>query len=148
MIHAAILMACLFVGWGLSALVFGTLALVLHNMAILKMKLTIVDGILAVVLLGGLALNKLPLKMLLGEAIRMSDAGWRRLTVSYGVFFLLCAVANEIIWRTQSDAVWVFFRFPGMPALAVLFSLTQVPLLLRENKAMEAGDDILPPPTD
>lgn len=132
---------------GLSAMVFGGLALVFHNTVFIKMKLTIVDGLLAIGLFGALAFGKLPLKAMLGEALKLSDGAWRRLTVRYAAFFLFAAVANEVIWRTQSEALWVLFRFPGVPVLAILFSFTQVPMMMKDMKAQEEAA-VPPPPSE
>ena len=42
-----------------------------------------------------------------------------------------------MVWRTQSDAVWVAFRFPGLVILAVAFAFTQVPTMMKEARAAE-----------
>ena len=84
-------------------------------------------------------MGKSPVKLLMGDAIALSDAGWRRLTLRYGLFFLAMAVLNEVIWRTQPDATWVLFKFPGLAVLTVLFSFSQIPGMLKDAKAMEAA---------
>jgi intracellular septation protein len=129
---------------GGAALVFGGLSLVFHDPRLLKIKPTIMNLVFAGVLLGGLALRKHPLKLLLGEAFEMPESAWRTLTLRYGVFFVALAVLNEIVWRTQSDSVWVVFRFPGLAIITVLFSLTQAPLLAKYLKSGE----LPPPPTE
>lgn len=125
---------------GVAALIFGSLALFFHDPRLLKIKPTVMNSLFGVALLGGLALRKNPLKLLLGEAIQMPDAGWRRLTLSYGLFFLALAAVNEVVWRTQPDDIWVVFRFPGMLIISVLFSFSQVPLMMKYAKTDE------PPP--
>ncbi len=60
----------------------------------------------------------------------------------YGVFFLAMAVLNEAVWRTQTDAVWVIFRFPGLQILSVAFALTQVPMMMKDMKAAEAAAEL------
>jgi intracellular septation protein A len=35
--------------------------------------------------------------------------------------------------------LWVLFRMPGLLIISFLFSFTQVPMMLREAKAMEAA---------
>jgi len=122
---------------GLGALVFGGLALVFHDPRLLKIKPTVLNVAYAGFLFGGVALGKNPLKVLLGEAMHLSDAAWRTLTIRYGGYFLAAAVLNEAVWRTQSDAVWVWFKFPGLAVLMLLFSMTQVPFLM---KHMHDGD--------
>lgn len=107
------------------ALVFGVLTLVFHNEDLLKIKLTIQNGLLAVVLLGSLPLNKYPFKYLLGEAIKITDIGWRGLTLRYGLYFAAVAIVNEIVWRTQSDDTWVAFR-GGLWIASAAFGIWQV----------------------
>ncbi len=124
--------------WGLAALLFGVLTLVFHDPRIVKMKTTLIDAGLGVVMLGGLALGRSPIRLLMGGTIALSEAAWRRLTLRFGVFFLVLAVANEVVWRTQPDAVWVVFRFPGLLVASLLFSATQIPLMLKDASAQEA----------
>jgi intracellular septation protein len=125
---------------GVAALFFGGLTLFFHDPRLLKIKPTVMNTAFGVILLGGLAMRKNPLKLLMGEAMQMPDEGWRKLTLNYGLFFLALAVLNEIVWRTQSEATWVLFRFPGLLILSVVFSFAQVPLMMKYAKTDE------PPP--
>jgi intracellular septation protein len=129
---------------GGAALIFGALTLGFHDPRFLKIKPTVMNLAFGVVLLGGLALGKHPLKLLLGEAFDMPETVWRKLTLRYGLFFLALAALNEAVWRTQPDAVWVLFRFPGLMVLTVVFSLVQAPLLMKYVR----GDTLPPPPTE
>ena len=139
---------------GVSAIVFAGLALVVHDSIFIKIKLTIIDGILACALLAGQAMGKAPLKALLGEALKLQDATWKRLTLRYALFFAFIAVSNEIIWRNAAahhlftEGNWVFFRFPGVPILAVIFSFTQVPLMMKDMAAQELEESPPVPPAD
>ena len=125
--------------WGGAAVVFGVMTLVFHDPRILKMKTTFIDAALGLFLLGGFAMGRSPVKLLMGQAITLSDAAWRRLTLRFGLFFLVMAAMNEAIWRTQPDAVWVAFRFPGLIVLSLLFSATQVPGMMKDASALEAA---------
>jgi intracellular septation protein len=129
---------------GGAALIFGALTLVFHNPAFIKAKPTVVNLLFAAGLLGGLAMRKNPLKMLLGESLTLPDAAWRSLSVRYALFFAAMAILNLVVWKTMSDAAWVYFRFPGLLILALLFSLTQVPFMMKNMKEAEAP----PPPVD
>lgn len=129
---------------GGAALVFGGASLFFHDPRILKIKPTVMNGAFAVTLLGGVAMGKNPLKMLLGESFDMPEATWRRLTVNYALLFASLAGLNEVIWRTQPEATWVLFRFPGMMVLTVGFSVAHAPLLMKYVKAQ----DLPPPPTE
>jgi intracellular septation protein len=132
----------LFVGG--AGLVFGGASLFFHDPRILKVKPTIVNTAIGLLLLGGLAMKKHPLKLVLGEAFEMPDATWRRLTLNYAAFFLALAALNEAVWRTQPDGTWVLFRFPGMMILTVAFSIAHAPLLMKYVKA----EELPPPPTE
>jgi intracellular septation protein len=129
---------------GGAALLFGGAALFFHDPRLLKIKPTVMNALFGLILLGGLAMKKHPLKLVLGDAFEMPEAAWRQLTVNYAMFFLGLAALNEAIWRTQTDSVWVLFRFPGMLILTLAFSFAHAPLLMKYVKA----DDIPPPPPE
>ncbi len=130
---------------GGAALVFGTLTLVFHNSMFIKIKPTVMNLAFGLALFGGLILKKNPLKLLLGEAFALPDRAWRTLTINYGLFFFFVAALNEAVWRTQPDATWVVFRFPGLLILSVVFSLTQVPMMMKHAIPPEgSGDQDLP----
>ncbi|MES2035480.1 MAG: septation protein IspZ [Pseudomonadota bacterium] len=122
---------------GIFALVFGGLTLIFHDPSFVKMKLTFQNAAFAAALLGGVLLRKNPLKLLLGDSLKMDDGPWRTLTIRYGLYFVAVAVANEVVWRTQSDDFWVGFRIAVLP-LAIVFSLTQVPFMM---KHLQQPDD-------
>lgn len=112
------------------ALVFGGLTLAFDDARFVKIKVTVVNGLLASALLGGWALRRNFMRPLFGEAIRLPDAAWRVLMLRYGAWFALIAVVNEIVWRTQPDGTWVTFRTLLLPA-AIAFSLLQLPFMLK-----------------
>jgi intracellular septation protein len=124
---------------GAAALIFGTLTLVSHDDRFVKIKPTAINLVFAAVLLGGYFAGKSPVKMLMGEALSLSEAAWRRLTLRYGLFFLALAILNELVWRTQPAGRWVWFKFPGMAILTLLFSFSQIPGILKDAQAMEAA---------
>jgi intracellular septation protein len=126
------------------ALVFGGLTLFFHDPRFIQIKPTVTDSIFGIALLAGLALRKNPLKFMIGDALPLPDEAWRALTLRYAVFFLVMAALNEVVRRTQSQAIWVLFKMPGFMILAVAFSLTQVPLMMKYMHSDEAP----PPPTE
>ncbi|HXN89533.1 MAG TPA: septation protein IspZ, partial [Methylocella sp.] len=94
-----------------------------------------------IALIGGLAMNKVVLPILFDNAVALTERGWRLLTLRWGGFFFALALVNEIVWRTQSNDTWVAFKFPGIFILIVLFSVAQVPLILRYKPPDEEADD-------
>jgi intracellular septation protein len=128
------------------ALIFGVLTLVFHDPTLLKIKLTIQNGLLAVVLLASLPLGKYPFKYLLGDAIKITDPGWRGLTLRYGLYFAAVAVVNEIVWRTQTDDTWVAFR-GGLWIASAAFGIWQVFYIMKHMIKDEDEVDPVSPDT-
>jgi intracellular septation protein len=116
---------------GIVVLVFGGLTLLLHDELFIKLKPTIVNSLFGAALLGGLAFNKLLLPIVFESVIQLTEEGWRKLTLRWGIFFFVLALLNEVVWRTQSTDVWVNFKvFATMP-ITILFALAQTPLIMR-----------------
>ena len=124
-------------------LVFGGLTIYLNNDAFFKMKPAAVSLFFSAVLLGGIAFGWSPIRFLVGEALSLTDEGWRRLTVRFALFFVFLAVVNEIIWRFISEEAWAIFKFPGYPALMFVFFIAQAGFIARHSVDDEedaAGD--------
>jgi len=109
--------------------VFGGLTLALQNETFIKLKPTLVYLLFAGTLLGGLAFKKPLLGMVFDAVFNLTDEGWRKLTLRWGVFFLVLAVLNEIIWRNFSTDAWVNFKVFGFLPLTMIFAAAQFPLL-------------------
>ena len=142
------------------ALVFGLLTLLTQDDLWVKLKVTILNLSLSILLLGGLKMGKQPLKALLGSVIPINDRAWKILTLRYGLFFAAVALVNEAVrsealvgWATgllgyediDPADVWVSFRGVLWIASSV-FGLSNMPLIFR-NLQPEAGDEaVIPPP--
>lgn len=120
---------------------FGGLTLWFEDDTFIKMKPTVVQAIFSVVLLGGLAVGRPLLKVVIGAAWPMDDLGWRRLTLRYGLFFAAMAALNEAVWRTQSTDFWVGFKVFGLLGLTLAFALAQAPLMSRHRRDPEAAPE-------
>ena len=106
---------------GIVVIVFGTLTLVLHDETFIKVKPTIIYGLFAAVLGGGLVFGRSLI----------------------AVMFLAMAMLNEIIWRTQSTDFWVAFKVFGVIPLTMGFAILQMPLIKRyhlEPASLEASE--------
>jgi intracellular septation protein len=120
--------------------IFGGLTLWFNDDRFIKMKPTIVQAIMAAILLGGLALRRPLLKPLMSASWPMDDRGWNKLTFRFALFFAAMAVINEIVWRTQSTDFWVTFKVFGILGLTLVFSVAQAPLLNRHALAEESAE--------
>jgi len=69
------------------------------------------------------------MKTLLGDVIRLTDEGWRKLTIRWAFFFLFLALLNEIVWRNFSDSTWAAFKLFGVMPITMAFMLAQIGLL-------------------
>ena len=116
------------VGAGI-VLLFGGLTIYFDNDVFFKMKPTIINVLFAVILYGGILINKPLLKYLLGAALKLEEEGWKILTQRWIGFFVALAVLNEIVWRTQSTDVWVNFKVFGILPITFIFTMTQFPLI-------------------
>ena len=112
---------------------FGALTFLFHDELFIKLKPTIVNSIFGAVLLGGLAMGKPLLPVVLDSVLRLDEEGWRKLTLRWGVFFFVLAALNEIVWRTQTTDFWVSFKAFGVMPITIAFALLQTPLLLRHE---------------
>ena len=77
----------------------------------------------------GLALKKNFLKIYLSSLIKLNDVGWNTLTIRWGIFFVVMAILNEIIWRNFSTDLWISFKVFGFLPLTIIFTILQQNLI-------------------
>jgi intracellular septation protein len=111
--------------------VFGGATLILQDEQFIKLKPTIIYLLFGGVLLGGLAFGKPLLGMVFDSVFHLTDEGWRKLTLRWALFFLVLAVLNEVVARTQTTDVWVTFKVFGVVPLTFIFGALQYPLLTK-----------------
>ena len=117
-----------------AVLFFGALTLYFQDSTFIKVKPTIVNVIFGAALLGALFFKKLLLPIVLDSALHLTQEGWRKLTLRWGLFFFFLAGLNEIVWRTQSEDVWALFKTFGTMPITIVFALAQVPLIMKHEQ--------------
>ena len=118
--------------------VFGGLTIALENETFIKLKPTIIYLLFAGLLFGGILLQKPLLEVVFDQMFRLTEEGWRKLTIRWAVFFLVLAVLNEVVWRNFSTDTWVSFKVFGALPLTFIFAMLQVPLLNKYAAPPEA----------
>lgn len=117
--------------------VFGGLTLYFQDEFFLKIKVTIINLLFAVVLLGGLFFKKSFIKNVMGQTMELPDAAWRILTIRWAAFFFSLAMLNEIIRRFSPD-YWVSFKAFGIIGLTFAFAIANAPYMVRHMRQDEA----------
>lgn len=120
---------------------FGALTFLFNDELFIKLKPTIVNTMFGAILLGALALGKPLLPVVLDSVLKLTDEGWRKLTLRWGLFFFLLAAINEIVWRTQTTDFWVSFKAFGIMPLTIGFALAQLPLIMKHELKDAAKDE-------
>jgi intracellular septation protein len=134
---------------GAMVLVLGGITIWLHDETFIKVKPTIYYLIVAGLLGFGLVTGRNLLKLVL-EAVYpgLSEQGWRILTRNWIAYFVVMAVINEVVWRTQSTDFWVGFKLWFFLPATFVFALANVPMLMKHGLQMDDAADKPPtPPT-
>jgi intracellular septation protein len=125
---------------GVVVFVFGALTLYLHDDIFIKMKPTIVNALFGSVLLGGLFFGKSLLGYVFNSAFSLDAEGWKKLTLRWGLFFFVLAAMNEVVWRNFSTDFWVAFKVWATMPITILFTVSQMPLILRHSLDDKSGE--------
>jgi intracellular septation protein A len=108
---------------------FGGLTLYFNNPIFLYIKPTIINMIFASVLIfGKIFFNVNFLKFFFKNAFQLDELGWNKLNYRWAYFFIFLALLNELVWRTQSEVLWVNFKVWGILPLTFIFTALQLPL--------------------
>jgi len=124
---------------GIIVAVFGGLTLFLHDETFFRMKPTIIYALFGSLLLGGLMLGKPLIAAVLGEAVDLTEEGWKILSLRWGVFFFVLAAMNEAV-RLGFPDYWVQFKVFGATALTIGFAMLQTPVMMKYERKKDEND--------
>jgi intracellular septation protein len=111
--------------------VFSGLALWLKNDIFIKMRPTLIYGLMGLILLASVAFKRNILKGLFSGALHMPEAQWQGLAVRAGIMYLSLSAINEAVWRTQPEKVWVTYNTWGDMAINMAFWIVNMIFLAK-----------------
>ena len=114
---------------------FGGLTLYFDNKIFFYMKPTIVNILFAGILFfGNYFFKKNLLKSLLENSIQLEERGWDILNIRWILFFIVLALLNELVWRTQTEDLWVKFKVFGIIPITLIFTVFQIRVINKFKK--------------
>jgi intracellular septation protein len=124
---------------------FGGLTLWFRDFGFIQHKATAVYLLFAAIILGGWLRAKPALKYLLEQAYDgLSELGWLKLSLSWGIFFLALAGLNELLIVVTDADQYIAIKTFGLPALTFLFALANIPMLMRHGLNLDGTSEIPP----
>ncbi|CUH99745.1 inner membrane-spanning protein YciB [Leisingera aquaemixtae] len=118
---------------------FGGMSVWFNDDRFIKMKPTMLYLLFGGLLGLGLIRGQSWLKVVMEELMPLKQEGWMILTRRLCAFFFGLAVANELIWRSQSTETWVYFKTFGLPVAMFAFFMLQGQLFQKYSDEEEAG---------
>lgn len=117
--------------------IFGGLTVLLKDEIFIKTKPTIINLLFAGILFYGYFTKKPLISYLLEGQVKMKEAAWLTLSMRWGFFFIFLSLLNEFIWRNFSTDFWVSFKLFGMMPISLLFTVSQIPFMVKQMKLQE-----------
>ncbi len=119
--------------------VFGGATLLLHDETFIKWKPTVLYWLFGAVLLGAqYAFGKNLIRAMMEKNVAMPELIWRRLNLSWAVFFTVMGFINLYVAYNFSTDTWVNFKLFGSFGLMLLFIIAQG--LMLSKHAIEEKD--------
>lgn len=132
-------------------LFFGGLTLIFQDDAFIKWKVTVINWIFGLVLLGSQFIGKKNIiQRQLDAAIKLPDPIWYRLNMMWVTFFMFCGLINiyvaffyglELSEEVRQE-IWVEFKLYGMLGLTFVFMVFQIFYLQRHIIVEEIVEEI------
>lgn len=112
--------------------VLGGATLYLQDERFIKWKPTIVNWLFGIAFLGSQLIGKYTfIERMMRKNIDLPSAIWKRLNMSWALFFIFLGFANLYVFQNYDTDAWVNFKLFGMLGLTFAFVLIQAVYLSR-----------------
>ncbi len=118
--------------------IFGLATVLLRDEFFIKLKWTLFYGLGGLALLVFVAMGKNPMKALLGSEMELPESTFKKLSWSWGCFFVVLAVLNTYFALTMSLDAWVKIKVFGGMGLTFVFVIFQTWLIAKDIPAEDA----------
>ena len=132
--------------------VFGGVTVMLRDPFFIQLKPTIIYLLFGTALLIGVMRGKALLRYLLEAAFEgLTHDGWMKLSRNWGWFFFVLAAMNEVLryfYNVENGnfGTWIAAKLWVFMPLSFLFTMVQIPMLLRHGMAEAAEAEVLSDP--
>jgi intracellular septation protein len=110
---------------------FGGLTVYFNDPAYIVAKVSVINILFGLILLGGYFFKRMFIKDLMGEAMTLPDHAWMTLTLRWAGFFFFLAALNLVIWFNFSEKVWAGFKLGGLLGLTLVFAFANAPFMAK-----------------
>lgn len=114
--------------------IFGGLTIYFDSEIFIKIKPTILYTLFAATLLGGYSVGKPFMKNLMEAGMPpIEEIAWLKISRNWGIYFICCAILNEIVWRNFTNAEWIAAKIWIFMPLSFVFALAQMPIIMKHQ---------------
>ncbi len=122
-------------------LVMGGATLYLQDEQFIKWKLTIIEWLFgSAFLVSQFVGDKTFIERMMGANLELPQRIWKRLNLSWSLFFIGVGFLNLYVMNNYSTDDWVSFKTFGVPGLMVLFIGVQMAFLYKHVPTPEAKE--------
>lgn len=112
--------------------VFGGATLLLHDETFIKWKPTVLYWAFALVLtVSEMLMGKNLMRAMMSKQMTLPDAVWKKVNLSWAIFFTLMGILNLYVAFNFSTNAWVNFKLFGGMGLLLAFAIGQAVVLSR-----------------
>lgn len=121
--------------------VMGGATLYLQDEQFIKWKLTIIEWLFGAAFLSSQFLgDKTFIERMMGANLELPKHIWKRLNLSWAIFFFSVGAINLYVMNHYSTDEWVSFKTFGVPGMMTIFIVVQLAFLYKHIPQTESKD--------